>query len=124
MTGVQAGIGPGTYRAGTVIPVYVSFSEPVFITGTPTLTLNVGTRTVTLPYLSGSGSANLAFSYTVNTGDLTSALETTGTSALALAGGTIKDGAGNTAAITLPVPGAAGSLSDDAIIAIDAVPPA
>ena len=124
VAGVAAGIGPGTYRAGTVIPVYVSFTEPVFVTGTPTLALNVGTRTVTLPYISGSGTANLAFSYTVNTGDLTPALETTGTSSLALAGGSIKDGAGSVAAITMPVPGAVGSLSDDAIVAIDAVPPA
>ncbi|MBU6364515.1 MAG: hypothetical protein KGQ95_09905, partial [Acidobacteria bacterium] len=123
-TGVQSGATPGTYRAGAVIPVYVSFSEPVVVTGTPTLAINAGTRTVSLPYLSGSGTPNLTFSYTVASGDLTPALEVTGTNALALAGGTIRDQAGNTATLTLPLPGAPGSLSDDGAIAIDAVPPA
>jgi hypothetical protein len=124
VTAVETGAPPGTYRAGAVIPIYVSFSEPVAVTGTPTLTMNLGTRTLALPYVSGSGTANLVFSYTVALGDLTPALETTGTSALSLAGGTIKDMVGTVASITTPVPGGDGSLSDHVILVIDAVVPA
>jgi len=124
VTAIETGAPPGTYRAGAVIPIYVSFSEPVSVTGTPTLTMNLGTRTLALPYVSGSGTANLVFSYTVALGDLTPALETTGTSALSLAGGTIKDMVGTVASITTPVPGGDGSLSAHVILVIDAVVPA
>ncbi|WP_375338635.1 SBBP repeat-containing protein [[Phormidium] sp. ETS-05] len=42
----------GNYGIGTVIPIAVTFSEPVTVTGTPTLTLNTGAN---VTYASGSG---------------------------------------------------------------------
>ena len=63
--------------------------------GTPTLTLNDGG---TATYTSGSGTTALTFTYTVAAGQNTPALAAT---ALNLNGGTIKDGAGNAASLSL-----------------------
>ena len=63
--------------------------------GTPTLTLNDGS---TATYSGGSGTTALTFSYTVGAGQNTAALAAT---ALNLNGGTIKDGAGNAASLSL-----------------------
>ena len=63
--------------------------------GTPTLTLNDGS---TATYTSGSGTSALTFSYTVAAGQNTAALTAT---AVNLNGGTIKDGAGNAASLSL-----------------------
>ncbi len=50
-------------------------------------------------------------------------LDYVGTDALALNGATVRDAAGNDAVLTLPVPGAAGSLSINKDIVIDTVAP-
>ena len=127
VTGITSTAVDGTYLLGAVIPVKVQFSEGVNVTGTPTLQVNAGSvaspRLVTLTYASGSGSSDLTFTYTVGTGDNTAALDIASTTALALAGGTIKDGAANSAVLTLPAPGAAGSLAANRTLRIDAVAP-
>ena len=111
VTGVTSNTANGTYGAGTVIDVRVSFSETVNVTGTPQLLLETGTTDRNATYASGSGSTTLVFNYTVQTGDMSNDLDYVATSSLTLNGGTIKDVAGNNAALTLPSPGAAGSLS-------------
>ena len=63
--------------------------------GTPTLTLNDGG---TATYSGGSGTNALTFSYTVGAGQNIAALAAT---AVNLNGGTIKDGAGNAASLSL-----------------------
>ena len=74
-------------------------------------------------YSSGSGTSTLTFTYTVGAGDASSHLDYTSTTALLLHGGTI-DGPGAIAAVlTLPAPGAAGSLSANSDIVIDTVAP-
>ena len=70
-------------------------------------------------YSSGSGERTLIFNYTVATGDTSSDLDYTSTSALALNSGTIVDGAGNAATLILAVPGAANSISADKALIID-----
>src|SRR5439155_623342 len=57
------------------------------------------------------------------TGDVAADLDYVSTSALALNGGTIKDLAGNDAALALASPGAAGSLGANKDIVIDGVRP-
>ena len=42
MTGVSSSLANGSYRAGQVVPVTVTFSEAVTVTGTPQLTLATG----------------------------------------------------------------------------------
>ena len=74
-------------------------------------------------YTSGSESATLVFNYTVQNGDVASDLDYTGTTALALNGGTIKDIAGNAATLTLKAVGASGSLGDAKALVVDGALP-
>jgi hypothetical protein len=89
--------------------------ENVTVTGTPQLALNSGGAA---KYSSGSGSATLTFTYIVGASDSVAHLDYTSTGALTLNGGTID------AALTLPAPGAAGSLGANTNIAIGAAAPA
>ena len=114
--GVTSSITNGTYGLGQEVSITVTFSENVAVTGTPTLALNITPTTRMANYTSGSGTNILTFSYTTQTGDTSSRLDYTSTSALT---GTIKDGAGNNASLTLAAPLAAGSLGANKNIIID-----
>ena len=83
VTGVSTEQAAGTYSAGTTVPIKVSFSEAVTVTGTPQLALNSSSG-ATANYVSGSGTATLLFDYTVAAGDGTAMLDYTSTTALAL----------------------------------------
>jgi len=122
--GVTSSTANDTYKAGDVISIQVNFSETVTLTGTPQITLETGTVDRVVNYASGSGTSTLTFSYTVQAGDQSSDLDYVGTSALALNGGTIRDAAGNSAVLTLPAPGAAGSLGANRALVVDGVRPA
>ena len=103
----------GAYAAGTVIPLSVTFSQAVNVTGTPQLALNDGG---TASYASGTGSNTLKFNYAVASGQNTSDLDYSSTTALSLNGGTIKDAAGNIAVLTLPATGSDGLATDNLVI--------
>jgi hypothetical protein len=79
----------------------------------------------TASYSSGSGTSTLTFTYTVAAGENSPKLDYTSTSALTLNGGTIFDTVTNpnAANLTLPAPGAAGSLGANKNIVIDTVAP-
>ncbi|MCQ4266849.1 Ig-like domain-containing protein [Pseudomonas stutzeri] len=124
VTSVSSSTANGTYKIGDTIVVTVQFSSTVNVTGTPTLTLETGTTDRVLNYLSGSGSDTLSFSYTVQAGDSSADLEYASTSALSLNGGTIQDGASQSAVLVLPTPGAAGSLGANKALVVDGVRPA
>ncbi len=120
ITNVTATNANATYGSGAVISIQITFSEAVTVTGgTPTLTLNTSPSR-TASYVSGSGSTVLTFDYTVVSGDTSSDLDYASTGALALAGATIRDAATNDATLTLPNPGAAGSLGANKDIVINA----
>jgi cyclophilin family peptidyl-prolyl cis-trans isomerase len=121
VAGVSSTQAAGTYGTGTAIPITVTFSDAVTVTGTPQLTLNAGGDAVAR-YASGSGTSTLTFTYTVATGDTSSDLDYASTAALALNGGAIKDAAGNAATLTLPTIGADGLATKDIII--DGIAPA
>ncbi|KOF02518.1 hypothetical protein OB69_12165, partial [Roseivirga seohaensis subsp. aquiponti] len=123
VTSVSSSKTNGTYSAGEVILVTVTFSEAVTVTGTPQITLETGTTDRTVNYSSGSGTNTLTFNYTVQSGDVSADLDYVATNSLALNGGTIKDGAGNNATLTLATPGAANSLGANKALVIDAVAP-
>ena len=92
VTNVTSSTANGTYGIGTVIPVQVTFSEVVNVTGTPQLTLATGSpATTAVNYTSGSGTTTLTFNYTVAAGNTSADLDYASTAALALNGGTIKD---------------------------------
>jgi len=107
-----------------VIPITVTFSEPVTVDttgGTPALALNSkGTNasaTATYNSISADG-LTLTFNYTVAAGDATSDLDYTSTKALALNGGTIVDTAVPiTATLTLPATGTDGLAAQKIVIA-------
>ncbi len=123
ITGVTSGLANGTYVAGQVVPVAVSFSEAVTVTGAPQLALATGSPATTAANLtSGSGTTTLTFSYTVVAGNNSLDLDYASTGALTLNGGRIADAALNDATLTLPTPGAAGSLSAGKALVIDAAP--
>lgn len=122
VAGVTSPHADGTYKAGTLIPIEVMFSEPVIVTGTPQLTLETGENDRTADFKSIDGT-KLTFEYTVQAGDSSTDLDYTSANALVLNGGTIKDSAGNAAVLTLAEPGAAGSLGANKAIVIDTTAP-
>jgi hypothetical protein len=117
VTNVTSSAPDGTYGVGAVIPIQVTFSEPVIVTGSPRLNTNTN---VLASYASGSGTATLTFNYTVAQGQATADLNYGATSALSLGGGTIKDAAGNNAVLTLPALTSPHSLGSSKNIVIDA----
>ncbi|MCT7956699.1 Ig-like domain-containing protein [Laspinema palackyanum] len=120
VTAISSAIADGTYKASQLIPITVTFSEPVTVTGTPTLALNTA---ATATYTSGSGTNTLSFNYTVAAGQNTNDLDYANTTALSLNGGTIKDSATNNAILTLPSPGAANSLGANKNLLVDTTAP-
>lgn len=113
----------GTYNAGDTIVIRVTFSEAVTVTGTPQITLETGAIDRTVNYTGGSGSTQLTFTYTVQAGDTSADLDYVAANSLGLNGGTIRDTVGNNAVLTLPAPGAAGSLSANEALIIDTTAP-
>jgi hypothetical protein len=117
---VTSTLADGSYTVGQVVPITVTFSEPVKVTGTPTLSLNSG---VAAAYISGSGSNTLTFNYTVAAGQNVADLNYTTATALGLNGGTITDLAGNNSILTLAAPGALNSLGVNKDITVDTTAP-
>ena len=121
VTGVSSTLADGTYSAGQIVHVTVTFSEPVTVTGTPQLILATGTpATTAVNYASGSGTSVLTFDYTVISGNSSSDLDYSATTSLTLNGGAINKGA-TPAALVLAAPGAAGSLGANKNIVIGGV---
>ena len=89
----------GPYIAGEVIATVVTFNEKVIVTGTPQLTVQIGSETKTVDYLTDNGTA-LLFEYAVVVGNTDANGVSIGANALSLNGGTIKDAAGNAATLT------------------------
>jgi hypothetical protein len=59
-----------TYKAGEALNFTLGFSKAVFITGNPKIKIKIGVTDIHLDYLSGSGTALIVFSYTLQPGDL------------------------------------------------------
>lgn len=116
----------GTYSVGSAITIQVRFSEPVTLNtsgGSPTLLMETGSTDRQATYISGSGSNTLSFRYTVQSGDRSDDLDVQSANALQLNGATLRDAVGNTAQLTLPAPGTAGSLSANAALVINSEGP-
>ncbi|WP_119080383.1 Ig-like domain-containing protein [Chitinophaga alhagiae] len=124
VTGVTASTANGLYKTGSNIIILVHFNKAVTVTGTPQLTLQTGSVQRTAAYTSGSSSTTLTFTYTVQEGDASPDLDYTAATALQLNSGTIRNTANTMdALLTLPAPGAAGSLGAAANIAVDGIAP-
>lgn len=115
MTNVTSSTSNGTHHTSEVIALQVTFDQSVTVTGHPTLALaNGGTAT----YASGSPGTTITLNYTVVVGQNIVDLDYASTSALSAAGGTIQNGSSQDAVLTLPTPGAAGSLGANKDITI------
>src|SRR5262249_36871995 len=108
----------GTYVMGDIIPIEVTFSEPVFVTGTPQLMLGTGATDAAASYAGGRGTNTLLFKYQVAGGVTASDLDYASTSALVLNDGTITTAAGDAADLTLVAPGLPGSLAANADLVV------
>jgi hypothetical protein len=114
----------GEYQENDSIgPFTVTFSQPVVVTGTPTLEFETGDSDAKVNYSSGTGTQILTFAaFTVGAGYETNDLDNHGTDALdATAGGaTIVGLYGGTAInATCPAGATAGSLASNKAIVID-----
>jgi len=118
VTNVSSTSPNGTYRTGAVIPITITFSEAVIVTGTPQLTLETGAIDRAVDYTGGSGTPTLTFTYTIQPGDSSADLDYVSSTALALNGGTIRDPSTNDATLTLPASGTPGSLGANKEIVI------
>ena len=102
VNGIQITSTVQPYTVGETIQATVTFSEKVKVTGTPQLTLRIGTKDRKANYIRGSQTASLVFEYTAVTGDVDTDGIATEANQLALNGGTIKDASGNSAILTHP----------------------
>ncbi|CAM1352521.1 T9SS type A sorting domain-containing protein [Tenacibaculum insulae] len=123
VSSVSSSSANGTYKVGDVIAIIVNFSENVTVTGTPQITLETGVTDRTINYTSGSGTDVLTFNYTVQVGDISADLDYISTGAILFNGGTIQNGSGTNADITLATPGAANSLGANKAIVVDGKAP-
>jgi uncharacterized repeat protein (TIGR01451 family) len=100
-----------TYGPGQALDFNVTWNEPVVVSGTPQLTLTVGTQTRNAVYQGGNGTTIHTFRYTVQNGDAApSGIVING---LTLNGAMITDAPGNSAALTVHnVADASGVLVD------------
>src|SRR5262249_28768372 len=100
-------------------------TEAVNVTGNPKLTLAMTPVNETATYSSGSGSNTLTFTYTIQAGDTTAALDYPATNSLALNGGTIARPARNNPPTPLPppAPNPSNSIRGNASVVIDTTAP-
>jgi hypothetical protein len=120
VTNVTSTNANGSYGVGASVAITVAFTSPVTVTGTPQLALNSGG---TASYAGGSGTSTLTFNCLVAAPQSSAHLEYTSTGALTLNGGSIANAVSYAALLTLPAPGATGSLSANTNIVIDTTPP-
>jgi microcystin-dependent protein len=108
----------GTYVAGQDLDFTATFSQAVYVTGTPRVALTLDTGgTVYATYVSGSGTDKLTFTDVVMAGqqDLTGI---TTASVIDLNGGTIQDAATNNATLTLTGEPSTAGVNVDAIVPV------
>lgn len=117
VTNVTSSASNGAYNAGATLPITVTFSSAVTVTGTPLLQLNAG-ASVFASYVSGSGTSTLTFNYVVAAGNNSIDLDYSSTGALSTNGGSI-----SSTALSLPAPGSAGSLGANKALVIDTISP-
>jgi len=121
VTQVTSSSADGSYGSGATLPIQVQFSETVFVAGIPSLLIQLDGKTKPLWYASGSGTNTLTFNYDVTPGDASADLAYAGTGALTRGGGSIRGSTGVNSDLSLPSPGAAGSLSANRNLQISAL---
>jgi len=116
ITRITSATADGYYGAGAVIDVTVTFSEDVTLVG-GTLDVTVDTPTDIVSVSAFGSAAEASSAYTIAVGDNSCDLDAIG---VALVGGTLRDDAGNDAAVSLP----ATTIADGSEITVDTTGPA
>ncbi|SFP88984.1 cadherin repeat domain-containing protein, partial [Pseudomonas borbori] len=109
-----------TLNAGDVVSVTVTMDEATLVDtagGTPRVALNIGGSTVYADYVSGSGSTELVFQYTILAGQTDVNGISLDANALQANGGTLRDAAGNAAVLDH------GAVADNASYLVDTTAP-
>jgi surface protein len=114
------GVKNNTLKAASTVTATVFFSESITVNttdGTPMLTLNIGGTSVLANYASGTGTNALTFTYTILSGQNDTNGISIDSDSLSLNSGTIRDTAGNAAALTHSF------VADNAGYLVDTSPP-
>ncbi|MFJ4375476.1 DUF4347 domain-containing protein [Pseudomonas japonica] len=127
ITGVVAAPGSdGLHKVGDQIDIVVNFDNNVVVDltgGSPRLLLETGAIDREAVYVSGSGTTQLTFRYTVQAGDVSADLDYASTTGLSLNGAVLQSTQGYAAILTLPTLGGASSLAGQQAIVVDGVAP-
>ncbi|RRD21612.1 autotransporter domain-containing protein [Brucellaceae bacterium VT-16-1752] len=89
----------GYYNVGSILNFSVNFDQAVFVAGTPSLSVIIGSDTKPAAYAGGSGTNTLTFSYNVHPGDMD--LNGIAIGALSTNGGSISNSSNDSAVLTL-----------------------
>lgn len=87
--------GAGNYVAGNILTYTILFNQPVFVSGSPRLKLNINGNYGYAIYHSGNGTNTLNFKYTVGNNLITSGTSVAIMSPLELNSGSIRDSSNN-----------------------------
>ena len=87
---------------GDAILITVAFDQAVYVTGLPSINLQLGETVGRANYRSGSGGAHLVFGYTIAPGEFTTVGVAVESGSIALNGGTIQNQAGEAALLAHP----------------------
>ncbi len=87
-------------NAGDSVDIQLSLDEVTYVQGTPELAVTVGNQAALAVYVSGSGSQNLLFRYTVESGHNDSDGISVAANSLSLNSGSLKNAAGYDALLT------------------------
>jgi len=117
----------GYYKNGDSLTFAIQFSEIVIVSGTPYVSVIVGSQSRQASYLSGSGTSSLLFRYALQSGDMDMDGVTLG-AAISLNGGTIENAGGQAADTTLNNVGSTtgvlvDTLSPSVVTAVTGNPP-
>jgi len=107
ITFITTPLAAATFQRGENIDVQVEFNQPITFSGNPLVELNIGSRTRPATWAYVPGPTALAFSYTVQAGDLDADGVSIAANAIRLGGGSIKAADGVTDAILAHAPVAA-----------------
>ncbi|MDX9769010.1 MAG: T9SS type A sorting domain-containing protein [Tenuifilaceae bacterium] len=100
---INATVSDGLYGIGQNLDLVLTFNEKVLVSGVPSVSCSVGENNLSAAYISGSGTSNLTFRYTVVEGDLDADGVELG-DVILLNGGSIHDLAGNDANLSYTPP--------------------
>ena len=115
-TGIQNSL----LNSGDVVSVAVNFTEAVFLdanVGTPSINLTIGSTVVSAQYVSGAGTAQLVFNYTILNGQTDVNGIAINANSLSLNGKVLTDTAGNTPTLNFS------AVTDNANYLVDTTAP-